>query len=138
MTVRRTSAPQVSLYPLRQHEIGPPIREALRVFRRHGLDTRVGEMSTLVWGASGAVSDALQEAFLQTADRGDTVMVVTLSSACPQPERERTSGHDARSSREAGVLCATPWGRSGLEESEGTGVRIEELTVVLRPIGGAR
>jgi uncharacterized protein YqgV (UPF0045/DUF77 family) len=77
---------QVSLYPLRQTSIGPPIREAVRVFRKHGLETRIGEMSTLVWGEEGTLFTALQEAFRQAAACGDAVMVVTLSNACPGPE----------------------------------------------------
>ena len=76
---------QVSLYPLRQASIGPAIREAVRVFRQRGLNARVGEMSTLVWGEEQALFDALQEAFHQAAESGDTVMVVTLSNACPEP-----------------------------------------------------
>jgi len=77
---------QVSLYPLRRVSIGPPIREAVRVFRQHGLETRIGEMSTLVWGEEQAVFAALQEAFHQAAGYGDMVMTVTLSNACPSPE----------------------------------------------------
>jgi len=77
---------QVSLYPLRQVSIGPAIREAVRILRQHGLETRVGEMSTLAWGEEGAVFTALQEAFHQAAERGDAVMTVTLSNACPSPE----------------------------------------------------
>jgi uncharacterized protein YqgV (UPF0045/DUF77 family) len=76
---------QVSLYPLRQASIGSPIREAVRVFRQHGLETRIGEMSTLVWGEEGTLFTALQEAFRQAAACGDAVMVVTLSNACPEP-----------------------------------------------------
>lgn len=79
-------AAQVSLYPLRQTSIGPPIREAVRVFRQCGLNFRIGEMSTLVWGDEQAIFDALQEAFHQAAERGDAVMTVTLSNACPSPE----------------------------------------------------
>ncbi len=77
---------QISIYPLRQESIEPPIREAVRVFREHGLGTRIGEMSTLVWGEEQVVFAALQEAFHQTAERGDTVMTVTLSNACPSPD----------------------------------------------------
>ena len=76
---------QVSLYPLRQEAIGPAIHAAVRVFRQRGLETRVGEMSTLVWGEEQVIFDALQEAFHQAAERGDAVMVVTLSNACPEP-----------------------------------------------------
>jgi uncharacterized protein YqgV (UPF0045/DUF77 family) len=54
-----TITAQVSLYPLRQVSIEPAIREAVRVFRQHGVETRIGEMST----------------------------VVTLSNACPEPSR---------------------------------------------------
>ena len=78
---------QVSLYPLRQASIGPPIREAVRVFREHGLEIRMGEMSTLVWGEEQVIFDALQDAFHRAAERGDTVMTVTLSNACPEPSR---------------------------------------------------
>ena len=77
---------QVSLYPLRQASIGPTIREAVRLFRRQGLEIRVGEMSTLVWGSEQAVFAALQEAFHRAAESGDTVMTVTVSNACPSPE----------------------------------------------------
>ncbi len=79
---------QVSLYPLRQESIGPSVREAVRALRKRGLNTRVGEMSTLVWGQEQAVFQALQEAFHQATEHGDTVMAVTLSNACPQPPRE--------------------------------------------------
>jgi uncharacterized protein YqgV (UPF0045/DUF77 family) len=77
---------QVSLYPLRQDEIGASIREALRVFQRHGLHVRLGEMSTLVWGEEQVLFSALGEAFHQAAEFGDTVMTVTVSNACPSPE----------------------------------------------------
>ena len=77
---------QVSLYPLRQVSIGPPIREAVRVFHEYGLETRIGVMSTLAWGEEQAVFAALQEAFHRAAERGGAVMVVTLSNACPSPE----------------------------------------------------
>jgi uncharacterized protein YqgV (UPF0045/DUF77 family) len=77
---------QVSLYPLRQVSIGPTIREAVRVFREHGLENRIGVMSTLVWGEERAVFAALQEAFHLAAESEDVVMVITLSNACPSPE----------------------------------------------------
>ena len=78
---------QVSVYPLRQASIGPTIRETMRVFRERGLKTRIGEMSTLVWGEEGEVFAVLQEAFHRAAESGDTVTVVTLSNACPSPEK---------------------------------------------------
>jgi uncharacterized protein YqgV (UPF0045/DUF77 family) len=77
---------QISLYPLRQASIGPVIREAVRTLRQHGLEARVGEMSTLVWGEEQAVFAALEDAFHQATELGDTVMTVTLSNACPSPK----------------------------------------------------
>lgn len=77
--------PQVSLYPLRHESTGPAVREAARVLRKRRLNTRVGEMSTMVWGHEQAVFQALQEAFHQATEHGDTVMAVTLSNACPLP-----------------------------------------------------
>jgi len=77
---------QVSLYPLRQASIGPAIRTAARIFHERDLQAHVGEMSTVVWGEECVVFDALQEAFHQATERGDVVMTVTLSNACPSPE----------------------------------------------------
>ena len=82
----RVMSAQVSLYPLRQVSIGTPVREAVRVFHDHNLKTRMGAMSTLVWGEEQAVFDALREAFHMASERGDAVMVVTLSNACPSPD----------------------------------------------------
>ncbi len=80
-----TISAQVSVYPLRQKEIGPGIREAVRVLREYDLSIRFGEMSTLVWGAEHEVFAALQEAFHRVAEQGDAVMTVTFSNACPSP-----------------------------------------------------
>jgi uncharacterized protein YqgV (UPF0045/DUF77 family) len=53
---------QVSLYPLRQTDIGPGIRDAVRALRQHGLTVRYGAMSTLVWGEAHQVFAALEDA----------------------------------------------------------------------------
>ena len=82
----RVMSAQVSLYPLRQVSIGTPVREAVRVFHDHNLKTRMGAMSTLVWGEEQEIFAALQEAFHRAAEHGDVVMTVTLSNACPSPE----------------------------------------------------
>lgn len=83
---------QVSLYPLRQVSIGPTIRDVVRVLERHGLNVRVGEMSTLVWGEEATVFAALQQAFGRATEEGDAAMCVTLSNACPEPsQQERTA-----------------------------------------------
>ena len=77
---------QVTVYPLRRESLGPVIREARRSFRRHPLNVRVGEMSTMIWGEEKAVFDALQDAFDSASRGGDVVMQITLSNACPLPE----------------------------------------------------
>ena len=80
--VPRVSA-QVSLYPLRQDHFSPAIDDALEEFRRHGLEIQPGAMSTLVVGEQEPVFSALQEAYRKAGNRGEVVMVVTLSNACP-------------------------------------------------------
>jgi uncharacterized protein YqgV (UPF0045/DUF77 family) len=78
---------QVSLYPLRTAELGPAIDRALSAFREAGLEVIPGPMSTLVAGGEEALFTGLQQAFAAAA-HGDqpTVMVVTISNACPVPE----------------------------------------------------
>jgi len=78
-------AAQVSLYPLRQDHLSPAIGEVVRTFQEHGLEARTGPMSTLVWGDDEEIFAALKEGFRRAAVRGETVMVVTLSNACPLP-----------------------------------------------------
>lgn len=78
---------QVSLYPLRQVDIVEPINSVIDIFRTHGLETRVGSMSTLVYGEDEQVFKALREAYRRASEFGDFVMVVTFSNACPLPLR---------------------------------------------------
>ena len=74
---------QISLYPLRQALLDPPIQEALGIFRKHGLAVEPGAMSTEVFGGVSAVFAALREAYEAAAAHGDIVLVATLSNACP-------------------------------------------------------
>ena len=79
---------QVSLYPLQQESLSPAIDEALEVFRAYGLDVEPGSMSTVITGNDSAVFAALQEALHRAAEQGQVVMTVTLSNACPVPQRQ--------------------------------------------------
>jgi len=79
---------QVSLYPLRQQALSPAIEEACKALEEHGLEHQVSLMSTLVWGEVGEVFAALKEAFERAAQYGGTVMVVTISNACPLPKAD--------------------------------------------------
>lgn len=74
---------QVSLYPIREPTLTPAIEEALEIFRKHGLDVAPGAMSTVVTGDDSELFPALQEVYRSNALRGDVVLVVTLSNACP-------------------------------------------------------
>jgi uncharacterized protein YqgV (UPF0045/DUF77 family) len=76
-------AAQVSLYPLRQPGLSSVIEGALGVFREHELRVTPGSMSTVVSGDYDRMFDALKQAFRQAAEQGETVMIVTLSNACP-------------------------------------------------------
>ena len=72
---------QVSLYPLGQAALSPAIDEALRILREHGLEVKVGPMSSMVAGEETAVFTAIQSAFSQVAEQGPIVMVATISNA---------------------------------------------------------
>jgi uncharacterized protein YqgV (UPF0045/DUF77 family) len=78
-------AAQVSLYPLRQPGLSSAIERALAIFREYELTVTPGSMSTVVSGDYDRLFDALKQAFRQAAEQGETVMVVTLSNACPIP-----------------------------------------------------
>jgi len=78
---------QVSLYPLGEDDLSPAIDAAIGEFDRHGLDRQTGTMSTVVCGDDEKVFSALLDAFRGAAARGHTVMVVTVSNACPWPEK---------------------------------------------------
>jgi uncharacterized protein YqgV (UPF0045/DUF77 family) len=76
---------QVSVYPLRQPDLGPVIGKVLDTFRSRGLDAMPGTMSTVVIGEADAVFDALEASFAAAAALGDVVMTATLSNACALP-----------------------------------------------------
>jgi uncharacterized protein YqgV (UPF0045/DUF77 family) len=76
---------QVSLYPLRQDDLSPSIDAVVQALEKNGVETSTGPMSTLVWGDDEAVFPALMDAFRKAADIGETVMIITVSNACPWP-----------------------------------------------------
>jgi uncharacterized protein YqgV (UPF0045/DUF77 family) len=74
---------QVSLYPLRPEHLDAVICDAIGLWQQRGLSVWPGAMSTVVAGEPQAVWDALHDAFALATERCETVMVVTLSNACP-------------------------------------------------------
>jgi uncharacterized protein YqgV (UPF0045/DUF77 family) len=79
---------QVSLYPLGQEDLLPAIQDVWDALEEAALRKEPGPMSTLVWGEDQAVLSALQEGFRRAAGRGPAVMVVTMTNACPMPEKD--------------------------------------------------
>ena len=79
---------QVSLYPLRQDNLSPSIDAVGKALDREGVESRMGAMSTLVWGDDEKVFPALLDAFRKAAEIGETVMTITVSNACPWPGGE--------------------------------------------------
>lgn len=80
---------QVSLYPLRQDDLSPSIDAVVDALARDGVESSTGSMSTLVWGDDEAVFPALMDAFRKAAAIGETVMVITVSNACPWPGEKK-------------------------------------------------
>jgi uncharacterized protein YqgV (UPF0045/DUF77 family) len=80
---------QISVYPLRQDHLGPAIETVRAAFAAHGFEPQVRPMSTTIVGEAVAIFAALSEAFDKAAGSGELVMTVTVSNACPIPERTR-------------------------------------------------
>ena len=79
---------KLSIYPLRQPSLSEAINEALEVLEAHHLKVIPGSMSTLILGDTAKLWPALQAVFSAAAARGELVMIVTLSNACPKPPDE--------------------------------------------------
>ena len=77
---------QVSLYPLRQDNLSPSIEAVGKALSRDGVESQLGPMSTIVWGDDEDVFPAIMDAFRKAADIGETVMIITVSNACPIPK----------------------------------------------------
>lgn len=76
-------AAQFALYPLRSVRLTPVLEEALAAARASGVVVEMGPMSSMLLGTQAQVFAALQAAFAVAASAGETVLVVTVSNACP-------------------------------------------------------
>jgi uncharacterized protein YqgV (UPF0045/DUF77 family) len=74
---------QVSVYPLGQSELAPAVEAVWEAFESHGLSYQSGSMSTSLEGKSDQVFAGLRDAFEAACEYGGTVMVITVSNACP-------------------------------------------------------
>ncbi|MBN1628938.1 MAG: hypothetical protein JW990_04185 [Thermoleophilia bacterium] len=77
---------QFSIYPLRQDEIGIPIRAAVEAARAEGCSVRVSNLSTLLAGSEEQVFAGLRAAFRAAQQHGSTVMVATFAAGPPTDE----------------------------------------------------
>jgi uncharacterized protein YqgV (UPF0045/DUF77 family) len=71
---------QISVYPLRQDQLGSAIEAVGTALADHGLTPEVGPMSTIVVGEDAVIFTALCEAFAKAAELGEVLMTVTV---CP-------------------------------------------------------
>ncbi len=76
----------VAVYPL-QADTSAGVERAISALQQAGVECEVGSMHTQILGSSEAVFAALQVAFNGAAELGPTVMIVTVSNACPLPDR---------------------------------------------------
>jgi uncharacterized protein YqgV (UPF0045/DUF77 family) len=76
---------QVSVYPLGQRALEPPIQQARARLQAAGLTVESGSMSTIVAGEAEVVFETLREVFGELAGQGQVIMAVTFSNACPLP-----------------------------------------------------
>jgi uncharacterized protein YqgV (UPF0045/DUF77 family) len=79
----KTISAQISVYPLRQRNIGKVIEGALNALRSYDVEVNTGSMSTEIVGEEIEVFSALRAGFLLACVAGDAVMVMTVSNACP-------------------------------------------------------
>jgi uncharacterized protein YqgV (UPF0045/DUF77 family) len=80
------TACQFSLYPLGRTDIDSPVQEAIKAMAGRGVEVRVSNLSTLVYGDEADVFAGLQAAFRAAKEFGPAVMVATFASGMPGDE----------------------------------------------------
>lgn len=73
---------QFSLYPLGVSDLGPALEAAVTAARETGVEVEVGRMASVIEAEEASVFAALQAAFHAVAERGDAILVATVSNAC--------------------------------------------------------
>jgi uncharacterized protein YqgV (UPF0045/DUF77 family) len=82
---------EVSLYPLRELDLGPAILDFVEALRAEGLQVEPGPMSSLLVGEADQVFDALKRAFVQAGRRHQVILRAVFATAAPprgQPGRQ--------------------------------------------------
>ncbi len=73
---------QFSLYPLGEKRISSYINKVVKVIESHSLPVKKGPMSSITYGESSIVFEALNDAINQL-ENTEFVIVFTISNACP-------------------------------------------------------
>ena len=69
---------EISLYPLREKDLTPPIHRFVERLERRGLTVETGPLSSMVVGESAEVFAALAEAFEVSAAEGKRALIVKI------------------------------------------------------------
>jgi uncharacterized protein YqgV (UPF0045/DUF77 family) len=77
---------QFSVYPLRRLDLDEPVQAAIKAAAASGCSTRVGNLSTLLWGGEDQVFAALRAAFRAAQRGGPAVLTATLTAGMPTDE----------------------------------------------------
>jgi uncharacterized protein YqgV (UPF0045/DUF77 family) len=72
----------IAVYPLGQQDYGA-VHRAIDALAAADVEVTSGTMNTVISGSEAAVFDAIRAAFAAAAERGATVLTVTISNACP-------------------------------------------------------
>lgn len=91
----KTVSAQVSVYGLGGSDTAAAVAAFLGALQGRKLAFEMGAMSTVIWGQEAEVWGALRHGYAAAAELGPTVMQVTLSNACPLPQKGDSHGGDA-------------------------------------------
>lgn len=72
----------IAVYPLGQQDYDA-VHRAIDALAAADVEVTSGTMNTVISGNEAAVFDAIRAAFTAAAERGATVLTVTISNACP-------------------------------------------------------
>ncbi len=76
---------QFSIYPLREKKLSPAINEAVEIIKSFGLPVEEGSMSSITYGDSEKVFEAMKKVMEKVGENRHLVLIVTFSNACPVP-----------------------------------------------------
>ena len=82
---------QFSIYPLREKHLSPAISRVVEIIKGFGLPVETGLMSSTTYGESKVVFKAFKRVYDEVSLASHVAIIMTLSNACPLPEKTRES-----------------------------------------------